>query len=214
MFTYKRLRDKEVASVLRAALGMVEKIEAVDPLTVKFTLSIPYVRSAAVAAGYQAMIVCASRLMDTITTKPIGTGPFRFVEYQPGDQLVLEKNPDYFLPGCRSVDRAVMRIIPEYTTAVAGLESGALDMVYDLPPEQVDQLKDSTVARVEEVAVRELGRHHPQQRVQAVRRPARARGLHQDRRPAGIHRHRHVRPRHAHGHADSADASVISARTC
>ena len=65
--------------------------------------------------------------------------------------MVLEKNPDYFLPGVPGVDRAVLRIIPEYTTAVAGLESGALDIVYDLPPEMVDQLKKSTVSRVEEV---------------------------------------------------------------
>ncbi len=122
VFSYNRLLDKEVASVLRGSLSMVQKVEAVDPLTVKFTLSIPYADLPAVTAGYQAMIVSES-LMSTITTKPIGTGPFRFVEYHPGDQMVLEKNPDYFLPGVPGVDRAVLRIIPEYTTAVAGLES-------------------------------------------------------------------------------------------
>jgi peptide/nickel transport system substrate-binding protein len=90
--------------------------------------------------------------MDTLTTKPVGTGPFRFVEYRPGDQLVVEKNPDYFVPGSPKVDRVIMRIIPEYTTSVAGLESGAIDLIYDLPPEQIDQLKNSKVARVEEVA--------------------------------------------------------------
>jgi peptide/nickel transport system substrate-binding protein len=150
VFSYNRLLDKEVASVLRGSLSMVQKVEAVDPLTVRFTLSIPYADLPAVTAGYQAMIVSES-LMSTITTKPIGTGPFRFVEYHPGDQMVLEKNPDYFLPGVPGVDRAVLRVIPEYTTAVAGLESGALDIVYDLPPEMVDQLKKSTVSRVEEV---------------------------------------------------------------
>jgi peptide/nickel transport system substrate-binding protein len=151
LFTYSRLRDKEVGSVLRAALGVVDKIEAIDPLTVKFTLSSPYSDLAAVVAQYQAQIVCESA-MSTLTTKPIGTGPFRFVEYQPGNQLVVEKNPDYFVPGSPKVDRVVMRIIPEYTTSVAGLENGELDLVYDLPPEQIDQLKDSKVSRIEEVA--------------------------------------------------------------
>jgi peptide/nickel transport system substrate-binding protein len=151
VFTYSRLKDKEVASVLRAALGVVEKIEAVDPLTVRFTLSSPYSDMAAVTAQYQAQILCESA-MDTLTTKPIGTGPFRFVEYRPGDQLVVEKNPDYFVPGSPKLDGAIMRIIPEYTTAVAALESGAIDIVYDLPPEQVDLLKDSKVSSVVEVA--------------------------------------------------------------
>ena len=86
-----------------------------------------------------------------MTTRPIGTGPFRFVEYRPGDQLVMERNPDYFRPGVPALDRGIIRIIPEFTTAVSALESGAVDAVFDLPPEQVDNLKHSAVAHVEEV---------------------------------------------------------------
>jgi peptide/nickel transport system substrate-binding protein len=150
VFTYTRLQDKEVGSVLRAALGIVTKVEAIGPLQVRFTLSIPYADMPAVVAGYQAMIVSEAG-MPTLTTKPVGTGPFRFVEYRPGDQLVVERNPDYFVAGTPKIERAILRIIPEYTTAVAGLESGALDIVYDLPPEQVDRLKRSTVATVMQV---------------------------------------------------------------
>jgi len=107
-------------AVLSQLLG---DITVVDPLTVKFTLSIPYADLPAVTAGYQAMIVSESTI-DTITTKPVGTGPFRFVEYRPGDQLVVEKNLDYFIAGVPKLDRAILRIIPEPTTALAGLESG------------------------------------------------------------------------------------------
>ena len=151
LFTYGRLQDKAVASVLRAPMEVITKVEAVDPLTVRFTLSIPYADMPALVAGYQAMIV-SETAMDTLTTKPIGTGPFKFVEYKPGDQLVLERNPNYFLPGVPKAERAVLRIIPEYTTAVAALESGALDIVYDLPPELVDKVKRSSVATVAEIA--------------------------------------------------------------
>ncbi len=180
VFTYRRLMDKEVGSVLRAALGVVSKVEAVDPLTVRFTLSAPYSDLAAVTAQYQAQIVCEAA-MDTLTTKPVGTGPFRFVEYRPGDQLVVEKNPDYFVAGSPKVDRAILRIIPEYTTAVAGLESGAIDIVYDLPPEQVDLAQGQQGRAGGGGFDRHLARRRLQQRVQAVRRSARARGLHQDR---------------------------------
>lgn len=150
VFTYGRLKDKAVASVLRAPLDVVDSIEAVDPLTVRFNLNIPYADLPALTAGYQAMIVTEGA-MDTLTTNPIGTGPFRFVEYRPGDQMVLAKNPDYFIPGIPKMDRATFRIIPEYTTAVAALESGGLDIVYNLPPEQSDKVKKSKAARIAEV---------------------------------------------------------------
>jgi peptide/nickel transport system substrate-binding protein len=150
VFTFGRIQDKAVGSVLRVNFNIVTKIEAVDPLTVRFSLSTPYADFAAATAGYQAMIVTES-VMDTLTTHPIGTGPFRFVEYRPGDQMVLERNPDYFLSGVPAVERAVMRVIPEYTTAVAALESGEIDVVFDLPPEQVDKLGRSKVAHVDEV---------------------------------------------------------------
>ena len=150
LFTYKRILDKEVGCVLRVNFSIVSNIEAVDPLTVRFTLSTPYSDLPAAMAAYQALIVSEST-MDTLTTHPIGTGPFRFVEYRPGDQMTLERNPDYFLPGVPTLDRAILRVIPEYTTAVAALESGAVDVVFDLPPEQVDKLKRSAVARTEEV---------------------------------------------------------------
>jgi peptide/nickel transport system substrate-binding protein len=151
VFTFTRIQDKAVGSVLRVNFDIVTKIEAVDPLTVRFTLSKPYADFAAATAGYQAMIV-SERTMDTLTTHPIGTGPYKFVEYKPGDEMVLERNPDYFLPGVPSIERLVMRVMPEYTTSVAALESGAIDVVFDLPPEQVDKLARSKVAHVDEVS--------------------------------------------------------------
>jgi peptide/nickel transport system substrate-binding protein len=149
-FTFKRILDKDVGSVLRVNFSSVSSIDVVDPLTVRFNLSIPYADLPAAVAAYQAAIVSESAV-DTLTTHPIGTGPFRFVEYRPGDQLVMERNPDYFVPGVPTLDRVVIRIIPEFTTAVAALESGAVDAVFDLPPEQAEKLAKSNVARVAEV---------------------------------------------------------------
>jgi peptide/nickel transport system substrate-binding protein len=150
VFTFKRILDKDVGCVLRVNFSSVESIEAVDPLTVRFNLSTPYADLPAAVAAYQAAIVSESTV-DTVTTHPVGTGPFRFVEYRPGDQLVMERNPDYFLAGLPTVDRVVIRIIPEFTTAVAALESGAVDAVFDLPPEQIEKLRKSSVAHVDEV---------------------------------------------------------------
>jgi peptide/nickel transport system substrate-binding protein len=151
VFTYRRLQDKTVASVMRAFLSVVSDIEAVDPLTVRFTLSMPYADLPAVTSGFQAMILCETTL-DTLTTRPIGTGPFRFVEYRPGDRMLLERNPDYFNAGVPKVDSIVLQVMPENTTAVAALESGSVDVVYNLPPEQVERLSHNPAVRVAETA--------------------------------------------------------------
>src|SRR5580704_286280 len=67
IYTFKRIMDKDVGSVLRANFGFVDNIEAVDPLTVRFHLSIPYADIPAAVAAYQAAIVSESTL-DTLTT--------------------------------------------------------------------------------------------------------------------------------------------------
>ena len=61
VFTYKRILDKNVGSVLRVNFGIVTNIEVVDPLTVKFHLSIPYADLPAATAAYQAAIVTEAR---------------------------------------------------------------------------------------------------------------------------------------------------------
>ena len=129
----------------------MSQVEAVDPMTVRFTLSMPYADLPSMVGNYEAMII-AKGTAETLTTHPIGTGPFRFVEYRPGDQMILERNRDYFQPGVPKVGRAILRVIPEFTIAVAALESGEIDVVFDLPPEQVEKLQHSSVAHVEEVA--------------------------------------------------------------
>src|SRR5258708_6469036 len=75
IFTFKRILDKDVGCVLRVNFSMVDSIGAVDPLTVRFNLSIPYADLPAAAAAYQAAIVTESPV-DTLTTNPIGTRPF------------------------------------------------------------------------------------------------------------------------------------------
>ena len=75
------------------------------------------------------------------TRRPVGTGPFRFVSYAPGDRLVLERNPDYFRRGLPGVDRLVFRILPNPATAVAALESGEVDFVGTVPGPDIARLR-------------------------------------------------------------------------
>ncbi|WP_373990785.1 ABC transporter substrate-binding protein [Duganella sp. BuS-21] len=58
-------------------------------------------------------------------TKPVGTGPFVFKEWQRGSHIVLERNPDYYIPGLPHLDRIVWKVINDSASRAAALETGA-----------------------------------------------------------------------------------------
>ena len=173
--TMKRILDPATGSRARANLSMVDKVEAIDPLTVRFTLNIPYAGFPDIFAERQLRIVAKDQI-DTLSTKPVGTGPFMFISWSPGDRLELVKNPDYFEKGLPKLDGVTMRIIPEAAARLAALESGAVDILWNLPYETVDKFKNHATVRAELGLDRDLGRRHPQQRAAAVQRHARPPG--------------------------------------
>ena len=61
---------------------------------------------------------------------PIGTGPFKFVEYKPNQGIKLVKNPDYWKPGLPYLDGIEYTIIPNRSTAVLGFIAGTFDMTF------------------------------------------------------------------------------------
>lgn len=65
--------------------------------------------------------------------KPVGTGPFRFVEYVKGDHVTLEANPDYF-KGRPCIDRVVFKIVPDATAALQSFIAGEGDWLTNPPP--------------------------------------------------------------------------------
>ena len=66
----------------------------------------------------------------TMRTKPIGTGPFRFVEYRLNESMRLERNPDYWKPGLPYLDGIEYRIVPNRATRMLGFVAGTFDMTY------------------------------------------------------------------------------------
>ena len=147
---FRRIADPANGSLIRGSISILEKTEAVDKHTVRFTLSIPYSAWPAIVGNFQASIV-PREAADTLTTQPIGSGPYRFENYQPEGLMTLAKNPDYFVAGVPKLDKIVFRIIPDFTTAVAALEREEIDLVWGLPPELVDRVAKAKTAQVSEV---------------------------------------------------------------
>ena len=108
----------------------VTAVETPDPMTAVFRLAkpAPYIMSA--LSGYESPMLPKHIFeQGDIRThqnanNPIGTGPFKFVEWRRGEFVRLDRNPDYWKPGLPYLDRVVVRFIGDTATRAAALEKG------------------------------------------------------------------------------------------
>ncbi|MDP2953054.1 MAG: ABC transporter substrate-binding protein, partial [Chloroflexota bacterium] len=123
---------KGVVSQRQLYFDAVAKIETPDDYTVKFTLSRPQASfPAIVSVPFNGIFPKALLDKKPDMKKDImGSGPFRFKEYIRGVQFVVEKNPDYFIPGRPYLDGVVRYIIPDPAAAKGAFISGRLDLLH------------------------------------------------------------------------------------
>jgi peptide/nickel transport system substrate-binding protein len=84
---------------------------------------------AMLAAGYTPIYPCHVSPAQ-MRQHPIGTGPFKFVEYKPNQLIKLEKNPNYWKPGRPYLDGVEYQIIPNRSTAILAFVAGQFDMTF------------------------------------------------------------------------------------
>lgn len=124
---------------------MVDSVEIVDEYTVKITLTEPFAPFLSNMAMHSASIVSPSAVEEygaDFSVKAVGTGPYKLVSWEPGVEVVLEKNPDYF-KGAPSIDKLIFKPITEPQTRLAELEAGNLDLIVNVPPDDLNRLRDA-----------------------------------------------------------------------
>ena len=84
---------------------------------------------ALLASGYTPIYPCHVSPAD-MRTQPIGTGPFKFVEFKANELIKLTKNPDYWKKGLPYLDGIEFTIIPNRSTAILGFVAGKFDMTF------------------------------------------------------------------------------------
>ncbi|RME17422.1 MAG: ABC transporter substrate-binding protein [Alphaproteobacteria bacterium] len=147
VFSLDRARAEDSTNAQKALFAGIESVEAVDPLTVRVTLSAPNGNFPFNMAWGDAVIV-APESIATDATKPIGTGPFRFVEWAKGDHVTLERNPDYWGPA-PALARATFKFISDPNAAFAAMMAGDVDAFPVFPaPEALEQFKADPRFRV------------------------------------------------------------------
>lgn len=127
--------------------GSVDSVDAVDPGTVRITLKNPDV--AILNALGRTFIVPPKYLAevgnDGFGQKPVGTGPFSFVERVKDDHTTVAKNATYWEGprGTPLVDSVVFRPIPDASTRLNELVAGGVDLIQDPPPDQLDRIEEA-----------------------------------------------------------------------
>ena len=76
-------------------------------------------------------------------THPAGTGPFKVTEIDPGVKIVTERNADYWDQPLPFLDRIIYVVMPEQSTRVFALESGEVDIVTQLAPDNIERLSET-----------------------------------------------------------------------
>ncbi len=148
--TFDRIRDKATASPKAKEYSAIAAIETPDEATVVFRLKKPTSPLlATLASGWSAIL--PKKLIDSghdFGAKPVGTGPFVLKKWIRDSQIVLEKNPHYWMPGLPKLDKVVMHIIPERAVGVQGLVSGQIDVAYTIDKDDLPTLESSPDVQV------------------------------------------------------------------
>src|SRR5438067_4928495 len=129
----------------------VKEVQVVNDYTVRIVTEKPFPSVIDHVSLTNLLILPAKALKDLgpqkLAEKPIGTGPFKFVEWKRDDRLVLERNPDYW-QGAADVSKVTFRFIPEFSARLAALLSGEIDVMKDVPPHALEAVEKSGRAKI------------------------------------------------------------------
>jgi peptide/nickel transport system substrate-binding protein len=154
-FSVERMLNPKQAAPGRTSIATIDHVDIVDAYTVNVITRAPFpllpVRMSPGHCGTVGIVPpkYLAQVGDAgFAVKPVGTGPYRLVEWVKDERLVLEANKDYHR-GAPAIERLIFRPVPELTTRVAALLSGQADLVSDIPPDQTGKIQNSGTAHIE-----------------------------------------------------------------
>ena len=119
-------------------LKAVDKVEAVDKYTVKFTLKEPFAWFLDMLANPMATAIVAREAIEKFGDQKkaeavIGTGPYVLDGYRPNQSITLVRNPNYFVPGLPYIDKVEMTVDEDNASRIASFLAGKYDLGWEFP---------------------------------------------------------------------------------
>jgi peptide/nickel transport system substrate-binding protein len=138
VYSLKRAADPKRSS-FSSDYAAVDKVEAVDPYTVRLALKRPVPSLLGLVSnnngGYVVCKKAAEEMGENFQKRPIGTGPFVFANYEAKQLVTLVANKQYFR-GAPKIEKIVYRFIPSDATRALALTSGELDLAWGVRDEK------------------------------------------------------------------------------
>jgi peptide/nickel transport system substrate-binding protein len=154
-FTYDRLLDPnspyaDTGPFPFAAgyYGSIAETRVVDPSTVQFRLKSQDAGLLAAFTLNTGRIVsptAVQTLRKDFAQNPVGTGPFKFVSWEHDVKITLAQNPNYW-DGAAQLQQIVFRPLPDEQTRITEFLSGGVDLIIDVPPDNISQVQASNDA--------------------------------------------------------------------
>lgn len=144
--TYEAILDPDIPASAASTLGMVESVEAVDDLTVKFTLDAPYADLPTATAHANARILSVAAVtgdMAALDTQVNGTGPFMLEDFDSARIVRLVRNPNYHDPDKPYLDAVEMHLFPDLAAETANFLSGDVDVMLTVQQADYERIANS-----------------------------------------------------------------------
>ena len=145
-------------SFRKPELAAVDRVEVLDPLTVKLSLKTPFSPLLSQLTDRSGMIVspkAAKEAGDKFGLKPVCAGPYRFVERVQQDRIVVERFPDYWNKDAAKIDRITYLPIVDTTVRLANLKAGQLDLIERVAATDIAEIRGNPRLRL--ATVTEIG---------------------------------------------------------
>ena len=151
-FTFQRVLNPEQKSPNRATVSEVERVDVVDDLTVDLVLRAPHAPFLVRLIDFPMVPpkYTAEKGNQGLALRPVGTGPFAFVELVKDDHMIVEAFDKHWR-GQPQIKRIVFKPIPEPFTRAAALRNGEVDLITTVPPTLAAELDKVAGVRVQRV---------------------------------------------------------------
>ena len=148
-FSIERYQDPVLGSPYKNVVDRIVGLEVIDDYTIKFTLNEPISSFLiGIATGNVPMVAKESYNDDNTVADPIGTGPYKFIEWIPDDRFVIEAFDDYWA-GAPNVAKITFKIIPDETIRLTALKTGDIDIMKGIPIDNlVSEINNPTLENV------------------------------------------------------------------
>lgn len=163
-----RVLDEELGSPRYNLYEMVTEVEAVDEYEVHITTEYAFspllahlahtggsmISPASIEADYEA-VANGEDPFSTVSANPVGTGYFKFESWEPGSEIKLSKNEEYWGEPV-NVDSVAFRVVPDSQVRAADLETGNVHIIDPVQPNEVDRINNSGSAHIHQQSAASL----------------------------------------------------------